>query len=66
MGAKRANPARGEAPGLGNVVHGQAIDCRVDITAIRARQTHWLITRFHVRAVVAPAIASLAFEEARR
>jgi hypothetical protein len=66
MSPTMTNPARAQAAGLGNVVHGQAIDARVNGSAVREPQTHWLVNWFHVRPVLAAAIACLAFEGARQ
>src|ERR1700691_5052361 len=44
MTSDTTNPARGEAAGLGNVVHGQAIDDPRNITTPRTPKTHPAMT----------------------
>jgi hypothetical protein len=63
--AETASPAAGEAAGLGNVGHGQAIDVRANITS-QTRQTH-PVARIVARRIVQQMLADgVTFKVASR
>lgn len=60
--APKTNAARGEAAALGQiVVHGKAIDARVNITRAADLQVFWLVQHHRVRPALAMTVAELAF-----
>jgi hypothetical protein len=61
MPHKTTNPARGEAAGLGTVVHGHAIDTPSNITSSRILQARWIERRFQLPPTLAWHVAELAF-----
>ena len=62
MKPRKVNPAPlAKATGLGNVVHGQAIDPRADTAHLAHLQADWLRRRTRLSAATARLIAELAF-----
>jgi len=54
-------PARGEAAGLGTVVHWQEIDTLSNTTSARILQARWIEQRFQLPPTLARHVAELAF-----